>query len=123
MISINNHITTVLSVTGTTINNLVGENIYSVVIPDDILNPILVLERNLKINSTKDGISSYDCELKITVLSNTYEESIELAESVKNILVGYRDSNIMYSMLTDVEESYNSETFIQRLTFQIVTVE
>ena len=61
----------------------------------------------------------------VTVASDRYDESIELAELVKDALSGkngiYSGINIIDINMISADEDYIEDTFIQTLTFNIKT--
>ena len=63
--------------------------------------------------------------MEVVVASDKYNESIEIADLVKDALQGkrgiYSGINIYDIRMTDADEDYIEDTFIQNLTFNIKT--
>ena len=115
----------------------IGKVIYTILVKNKITKvfplvadegttfPFIVYKRSgLEPSNTKDRFNYSElATLDIIVAASTYQESINLAETVKNILEHkrgvYNDINIADITLEDADEDYLENTFIQKLTFKI----
>lgn len=120
MIRLNEKIIDILS-GSTELNELINDNIYSIVVPENISNPVVIITRKFANNEgSKDGYSKLDCTLNIDIYTDEYEESLIIAELINNTLNGYRDNNIKSLSISSCEESFNDQ-FNQNLIFDVVT--
>ena len=104
------------------INKVVGNNIYPVVAPINTKNPYIVFKRQITTqNDNKDSRYSM-VSIEINVYSNNYQQSIKVAELVKNTLEnvynkeveGYK---IKYIVSTSIDEDYNEDYYSQTMYF------
>lgn len=104
------------------IKKMVGNNIYPVVAPINTKNPYIVFKRQINTqNDNKDSRYSI-VSIEINVYSNNYQQSIQLAELVKNTLEdtynkeveGYK---IKYIVSTSIDEDYNEDYYSQTMYF------
>lgn len=104
-------------------NNI--SKVFPLVADEGTTFPFIVYKRSgLEPANTKDRYNFSElATLDIIVAANTYEESITIAEKVKDILEHsrgtYADINIEEITLDDADEDYLEDTFIQKLTFKI----
>lgn len=104
-------------------NNI--SKVFPLVADEGTTFPFIVYKRSgLEPANTKDRYNFSElATLDIIVAANTYEESITIAEQVKDILEHsrgtYADINIEEITLDDADEDYLEDTFIQKLTFKI----
>lgn len=81
--------------------------------------PFLVYRRiNYQPQSTKDYTGEV-ITIEINIATETYNEGVELANSVADILTAAETQTIENIKLTNVSELYLQDTFIQNLQFQI----
>lgn len=104
------------------IKKAVGNNIYPVVAPLSTKNPYIVFKRQINTqNDNKDSRYSI-VTIELNVYSNNYQQSIQLAELVKNTLEdiynkeveGFR---IKYIVSTSIDEDYNEDYYSQTMYF------
>ena len=99
--------------------------VFPLVADEGTTFPFVVYKRSgLEPSDTKDRYNFSElATLDIIVAANTYEESISLAERIKDILEhsrgAYNGINIGGITLDDADEDYLEDTFIQKLTFKI----
>lgn len=104
-------------------NNI--NKVFPLVADEGTTFPFVVYKRSgLEPSDTKDRYNFSElATLDIIVAANTYEESISLAERIKDILEhsrgAYNGINIGGITLDDADEDYLEDTFIQKLTFKI----
>lgn len=104
------------------IKKAVGNNIYPVVAPINTKNPYIVFKRQISVqNDNKDSRYSI-VSIELNVYSNDYQQSIKVAELVKNTLEdiynkeveGYK---IKYITSTSIDEDYNEDYYSQTMYF------
>ena len=104
------------------INKAVGNNIYPVVAPLSTKNPYIVFKRQINTqNDNKDSRYSI-VSIELNIYSNDYQQSIKVAELVKNTLEnvynkeveGYK---IKYIVSTSIDEDYNEDYYSQTMYF------
>lgn len=109
------------SVTGYT-----GTRIYPIVMPENTPYPMVVYERRTNPEYSKD-----DAVLKlttgiITVISDDYTESIDLANAVNSALENYNGVvsgiDVKDIMLESVDEIYVNGAYMQKLVYNILSV-
>lgn len=109
------------SVTGYT-----GTRIYPIVMPENTPFPMVVYERRTNPEYSKD-----DAVLKlttgiITVISDDYTESINLANAVNTALENYNGVvsgiDVKDIMLDSVDEIFANGAYMQKLVYNILSV-
>lgn len=104
------------------IKKMVGNNIYPVVAPLSTKNPYIVFKRQINTqNDNKDSRYSM-VSIEINVYSNNYQQSIQLAELVKNTLEDVYNKEvesfkIKYIVSTSIDEDYNEDYYSQTMYF------
>lgn len=109
------------SVTGYT-----GTRIYPIVMPENTPFPMVVYERRTNPEYSKD-----DAVLKlttgiITVISDDYTESINIANAVNSALENYNGVvsgiDVKDIMLDSVDEIFANGAYMQKLVYNILSV-
>lgn len=101
------------------------EKVYPLVADEGTTYPFVVYRRSgLAPASTKDRYSYKEsASVEIIIASNSYPDSINLAEQVKakmqNTRGTYSGLNIGEISLTDADEDFIEDAFIQKLNFNI----
>ena len=104
------------------IKKVVGNNIYPVVAPLNTKNPYIVFKRQINTqNDNKDSRYSI-VSIEINVYSNNYQQSIKVAEMVKNTLENVYNKEvegfkIKYIVSTSIDEDYNEDYYSQTMYF------
>lgn len=110
----------------TEVNNYVGIKIYPLVIPELTLLPCIVYERTSDIEYTRDGAGVSTSIVDVTILSENYEETINISVAVYNLLNNYKGIsegiNIIDIRLSGISETYAENSYIQRLTFSVKSI-
>ena len=106
------------------VTRMVGDRIYPLVSKVDCKFPFIVYQRmSCVTNYTKDGLIAEEQNYSITVLADTYSESVELADAVRDALELERGTfagqHIRNIALASVSESWVSDTYVQELNFTI----
>lgn len=111
----------------TDIVDRVQNKIYPLIADVDTTFPFIVYKRTgITPATSKDRfIYDEDVYVEVVVASDSYQESIEIADLVKSALQFkkglYNDITVKDILLTDADEDYTQDTFIQILTFNIKT--
>ena len=106
------------------VTRMVGDRIYPLVSKVDCKFPFIVYQRMSCLPTyTKDGLIAEKQNYSITVLADTYSDSVELADAVRDALELERGTfsgqYIRNIKLTSVNESWVSDTYVQELNFTI----
>lgn len=102
----------------TPITEKVGDKIFPIVAPIGTEGTLIVYQRDeYSKEYTKYGVYSEVCKVYITVVSESYDESQEIAELIDAELEGTRDG--FYIKLIDSTEEAVDNKYIQVLLFQI----
>lgn len=111
----------------TKVKEMVGNNIYPLVANQGTTYPFIIYRRTgIEPVTSKDRfICSEVTSVDVIVASDRYDESIEVAELVKDALSGkngiYSDIKVIDINMISADEDYIEDTFIQNLTFNIKT--
>ena len=102
----------------------VGNKIYPIFAPDEILNPFIVYDTRINnINYTKDGNTYDECVLLINIISDNYSDNKDISELVRSILelkVGsFNNVQIIQSLLSNVTDTFGIDGFITTMEFTI----
>jgi len=123
-LKINQAIYSILS-SSTGVTSLVNSNnMFPIAADDDVKNPFIVYERK-SINTvyTKDGVSYDDVLLEVTCVSDDYNESLNIAQAVRNALElksgTYGAVEIYQCRFKNAPENYGVDNYIQILHFEI----
>ena len=102
----------------TSITEKVGDRIYPIVAPMDTTGTFIVYQRDeYSKEYTKYGVYSEVCKVYITVISESYDESQEIAELIDTELEGSRDG-YQIKLIDSTEEAVENK-YIQVLLFKI----
>lgn len=100
----------------------ITKKIFPVVI-DSATLPYILYRRTSMQNLTMKGSTADSSDIEILCFADSYEKSIELAESVRHSLDHQQaesDGLVMRSCdLTDAEESWQDDAYVQKLIFTI----
>lgn len=105
----------------------VEHKIYPLIADTGTTFPFIVYRRTgIEPSDSKDRfIYSENTYVEVVIASDKYNESIEIADLVKDALQGrkgnYSGINIHDIRMTNADEDYIEDTFIQNLTFNIKT--
>ena len=118
MITIGKSIYSILS-NDSEVNSLVGNRIYPLILPENTALPCVVYERTFLNSYTKDYRVFSDNTVSLTILSEDYATSIDIAGAVDNALKNYQDAIIKSVKQTGGSEVYVEGAYIQKLDFEI----
>ena len=99
----------------------VQNKIYPLVADVDTTFPFIIYKRTgiIPADSKDRFIYSEDVYVDVVIASDKYNESIEIADSVRTALLEGTYEGIKDISLTDADEDYIEDTFIQNLIFKI----
>jgi hypothetical protein len=121
MISINKYIRSIL-IQDMGVQALVGDKIYSLIIPENVDNPVILIERlNNSRKYVKNNKASDEINIVIYSVANDYINSIEIAEKIDALLDCYELDNDEFKMIirqNNIAEAYSGD-YIQRLEYKI----
>lgn len=106
------------------LQGLVGDKIYPIVAENSTTFPYIVYFRTAiqNLGITKDGYIEDLCNYSIIVVSNDYEQSLEIANNVRRVMQGLKIDaefiTIYNNKLISAEENYSDDAFVQRLNFE-----
>lgn len=100
----------------------IGNQIYPIVAPEGVKGEFVIYNRvSYSKDWSKMGVTKESCTVGLTIVSDSYDCSLELAEMIDNILTGehlWNDGRIKIS-LEDSSETYTEQKYIQTLLFRI----
>lgn len=100
------------------LTDLVGNKIYPVIANEDTTFPFITFNRDsVYTEYCKDGRVLDNVTISFNIASTSYEESVEIAEEVRNAIECKRIDNINMIRLTSVSEDFVENTYIQQLQF------
>lgn len=98
-------------------------NIYPIVAENGTTYPYIVYKRTNLSNTTftKDGICEDSCGYSITIISDKYDEGVELANQVRRIMekpkLVSEDLEINNNRLISANEEWANDAYLQELNF------
>lgn len=103
------------------ITNRVGKKIYPLIADVDTTFPFIIYKRTgiIPADSKDRFIYSEEVYVEVVIASDKYNESIEIADLVRSTLTTGKYNEIKDIQITDADEDYIEDTFIQNLTFKI----
>lgn len=111
----------------TAVTDRVQNKIYPLIADTGTTFPFIIYKRTgIEPSDSKDRfIYNEDTYVDVVIASDKYNESIEIADLVKVALQGkkgnYSNIEVYDIRMTDADEDYIEDTFIQNLTFNIKT--
>jgi hypothetical protein len=105
-----------------TIVGYVGNNIYPLVIPENVDGDCIVYNRmHYSKKSVKMGVYEDECSVAITILSDNYDRAVDIAQAVDIALIGQHrlgEAKITID-LADSNETFEDFKYIEVLMFNI----
>ena len=103
------------------ITNRVGKKIYPLIADVDTTFPFIIYKRTgiIPADSKDRFIYSEEVYVEVVIACDKYNESIEIADLVRSTLTTGKYNEIKDIQITDADEDYIEDTFIQNLTFKI----
>lgn len=105
------------------VQKLVERKIYPLVAPKDTNGDFVVYKRDkYSRDSTKMGVYQETSDVIYSVVSNNYNNSVAIADAIKEALHGKFPSHNFEAYFEDSEEDFVDGKFIQLLLFQIKNI-
>lgn len=104
------------------VSALVGSKIFPCVAPENTDGIFIVYSRDKYSKSlSKSGFYQDECHLAISIVSDNYDDGIDLAEAVDEALTGEHTigENKIDMSLADSTETYDDFKYIETLLFSI----
>ena len=102
---------------------MIGNKIFPLIAPENTAGDFIVYQRDkYSVDTTKMGIDGQTVEVWINIVSDDYDRSQTLADTVFNVLYGYKTDENGFSVridLLDSTEDYENGKYIQILLFSI----
>ena len=104
------------------LSEMIGNRVFPIVSKEGTQYPFVVYRRN-SVTSTycKDGLASETASVDIVIASNTYTNSIEVADRVRAAIdkraCVFQDTTVSNIEMTTAEEDFVDDTYIQTLNF------
>lgn len=118
-LSINKYIYNILT-NDVQLSEMVGKKIYPVIAEENVTYPFVIFKRQAITPVYAKNSLQYDsCTFSVAVVTNTYIQTVEIAERVRTILECY-DGDIKQVRLSSVNEEFLDDAYIQELTFECV---
>ena len=106
----------------TNLVEMIGNRVFPIVSKEGTQYPFVVYRRN-SVTPTycKDGLASETASVDIVIASNTYTNSIEVADLVRAAIdkraCVYQGTTVSNIEMTTAEEDFVDDTYIQTLNF------
>ena len=106
----------------------VNSKIFPLVAENNTTFPFIVYKRTgIEPQTSKDRmIHREETNVDVIIISDTYNDSIEVADLVKTALTGkngiFSGISVKDIEFIDASEDFQDETFIQNLTFKIINI-
>lgn len=104
------------------LSEMIGNRVFPLVSKEGTQYPFVVYRRN-SVTPTycKDGLASETASVDIVIASNTYTNSIEVADRVRAAIdkraCVFQDTTVSNIEMTTAEEDFVDDTYIQTLNF------
>ena len=124
-LEISKHIYSALT-TSAELTKAIGNKIYPIATKNEVPFPFIVYERDsVTPRYDKSGASVTDSVVNVYILSESYTESIDIAEMVIAALerkeAVYDNFQVIGATMQGASESYTANTFVQQITFNFMT--
>lgn len=104
----------------TELTNKVQDRMFPLIAKENTKSPFIVYQRDsLEVNYCKDGVSNENATVTINIVSNSYTDSVDLAEIVRKSLELKRVDDIKSIRLVSSSEDFVDDSYLQQLTFEI----
>jgi hypothetical protein len=108
----------------TGLTQTIGTNIFPLILSDNTPLPAVIYERSYSNEFNRDSFVSTST-IDITVLSENYSESINIAGEINETLNLYsgENSGIDVKIIRNISgnETFNEGVYIQKLTFEVIS--
>lgn len=101
-------------------NQNIGSNVFPLVATPDTNFPFIIYRRiNYNPENSNKDYNSSNVAMELQVVSDKYEEGVNLAEIVADTLVSARTALIDFIKIRNIEEEYSPDVFIQKIEIDI----
>lgn len=101
------------------VKNAVETKVFPLIANAGTTFPFIVYRRSsYSPQSDKDTLSE-SVYIEIAIISNYYEQSVNIANDVADALIHYKSDNIEEIKVTNISEEYISDSFVQKVNLQI----
>lgn len=122
MIKLNDAIYNLLT-SDTGLTEIVSNRVYPLILEQNTDLPAIVITRSSDNDYTNDGNYVFKSIINIAALSSTYNQSIDIAEKIDDIINFYKGEvsgiNIVDCRLIDINEKYQDEAYVQELSYEM----
>ena len=106
------------------ITEAVGQNIFPVIAPVDTFGDFILYRREKYSKTwTKMGVVEDDCQISVSVISDSYDSATSIAQTIDNCLTGQhyiKDNTVRLNIdLVDSTEDFEDNKYIEVLLFRI----
>lgn len=104
------------------LTNIVSDNVYPIIAPDDATGDIITYQRRDSVNKyVQQAIYSKECDIYIAVISESYNRSIQILELIDDILEGNHsvDGVAFRCVVTGSEEGFSDNKYYQVIKINI----
>jgi hypothetical protein len=126
MINLNKAIYSLLSTYSAVTQYVTSGNIQPLILSENTTLPAIVYTRSSDFSGTKDSRNMATSDVNITVLADSYKETIDISEQVNNRLNNFRGQingiNIRDFSLISVNEQYNENVYKQNLIYSVLSI-
>jgi len=109
----------------TQLTNYVGNKIYPIDAKQGTTFPFIVIRRtNISAEYSKDGRTKDTVGFSVIIVSDSYEDSVNIAQLVRETLELYRGevdaTKIFYITFTGITEDLYNNAFVQQMNFNAI---
>jgi hypothetical protein len=106
------------------IGSLVNNRCYPLIAENGTTYPFIIYQRDsLDSMFCKDGVYEDEVNVSVRVVTDTYNEGIDLAQSVREAMTfnnyTIEDGGTYTSLMVQADEEFNNDAYIQTLIFRI----
>lgn len=101
------------------LKNYVDNKIYPLIADDGVTFPFIIYYRTSIRNTVcKDGYYEDEVSFSIIAVSNSYIQSLEIANIIRNIFEKKKLTDTIYNCtVEDIDEDYRDNAYVQQLDF------
>lgn len=101
------------------LKDYVGNKIYPLIADDGVTFPFIIYYRTSIRNTVcKDGYYEDEVSFSIIAVSNSYIQSLEIANIIRSIFEKKKLSDTIYNCtVEDIDEDYRDNAYVQQLDF------
>lgn len=104
------------------IKALIDNKVYPLIAPLNTTFPYVVYQRTSTPQTTKDNAYQDNVSIEIIIVSNNYDQSVNIAEIIRNEIECKRNIIVEGFNIADIklvlsDETYNNDAYLQSLTF------